>query len=101
MKHFEERIEELQKEHARFTAKVRQLDPTYQDTVPWQPRAYHRKRSHGSHVTEPQNKKKLCSPILEAELKHNTSDVISEPRTEKAHNPLGIDYSSSEEDDGS
>ena len=53
----------------RFVERVRALDPSYKDAIPWQPRGYSRKRSHESHMTPtvPQ-RKKLCSPLLENEM---------------------------------
>ena len=55
----------------RFVAKVRALDPSYRDVMPWQPRAYSRKREReggreGQQVHEPQAKK-LFSPLLAGE----------------------------------
>ena len=57
----------------RFVAKVRSLDPSYRDVMPWQPRAYSRKRGReggggggGGKVHEPQAKK-LFSPLLAGE----------------------------------
>ena len=55
----------------RFVAKVRALDPSYRDVMPWQPRAYSRKREReggrgGGQVHEPQAKK-LFSPLLAGE----------------------------------
>lgn len=56
-------------------AKVRALDPSYRDVMPWQPRAYSRKRREGGSEggrggsggeSEPQAKK-LFSPLLDAE----------------------------------
>ena len=52
-------MDELKREHGKFVAKVKSLDPNYKDVIPWQPRAYQRKRphvhdhrgSHESHVT--------------------------------------------------
>ena len=72
---FKQRVDQLKKEHQKFVAKVQRLDPSYQDTIPWQPRGYNRKRSHGSHVmpsdfhTSGSASKKLCSPLLEKEQK--------------------------------
>jgi hypothetical protein len=37
----------------RFVAKVRSLDPSYRDVVPWQPRGYKRKRQSDGQSTEP------------------------------------------------
>ena len=48
----------------RFVQRVRVLDPSYREAVPWQPRGYSRKRSHEGHASNPQTKK-LCSPLLE------------------------------------
>lgn len=53
-------------------AKVRALDPSYRDVMPWQPRAYSRKRREGGSEggrgggSVPQAKK-LFSPLLDAE----------------------------------
>lgn len=54
---------------ARFVSKVRALDPSYRDVVPWQPRAYSRKRGRerGSGGEDEPQVKKLFSPLLEAE----------------------------------
>jgi len=53
----------------RFVERVRALDPSYKDAIPWQPRGYSRKRSHGSHMTlTVTQRKKLCSPLLEQEM---------------------------------
>ena len=48
----------------RFVQRVRVLDPSYREAVPWQPRGYSRKRTHESHAANPQTKR-LCSPLLE------------------------------------
>ena len=56
----------------RFVAKVRSLDPSYRDVMPWQPRGYSRKRGREGgregegQVHEPQAKK-LFSPLLAGE----------------------------------
>ena len=57
----------------RFVAKVRSLDPSYRDVVPWQPRGYRRKRGREGQTTAlateakgPQVKR-LFSPLLEQE----------------------------------
>lgn len=80
---FKQRLDELKKEHQKFVAKVQQLDPSYKDTIPWQPRGYSRKRSHDSHVTsynphtseaEGTASKKLCSPLLEKEQPKRSHD---------------------------
>ena len=123
---FKQRLDELKKEHQKFVAKVQQLDPSYRDTIPWQPRGYSRKRSHDSHVTsydphtseaEGTASKKLCSPLLEKEQSmqsHDSHDVtqIAEENhgldeetdtnhtrtTKSSTNLLGLDYSSSEDE---
>lgn len=62
---FKVHVDALKKEHGRFVAKVRTLDPSYRDVIPWEPRGYHRKRSRvpgdvaktvpcGSHVIPPE-----------------------------------------------
>ena len=67
----------------RFVAKVRSLDPSYRDVVPWQPRGYKRKRRREGQSTEPAKEasgpqiKRLYSPLLAEEekvsvLKHDT-----------------------------
>ena len=83
---FKQRLDELKKEHQKFVAKVQQLDPSYKDTIPWQPRGYSRKRSHDSHVMshyDPNNAseaegqvacKRLCSPLLEKEQSKQSHD---------------------------
>lgn len=43
MQEFEERVEQLQREHKRFVAKVFELDPTQQG-IPWEAKSYVRKR---------------------------------------------------------
>lgn len=48
----------------RFVQRVRVLDPSYREAVPWQPRGYSRKRPHVGHAANPQTKR-LCSPLLE------------------------------------
>ena len=55
---FRLRVEELEKEHKRFVAKVQALDPSYKDIVPWEPRGYSRKRSR--HYRPPESAPKLC-----------------------------------------
>lgn len=45
---FKSRVDQLKKEHQRFVSKVRTLDPSYADIIPWEPRGYRRKRSHDS-----------------------------------------------------
>ena len=47
---FKVRVNQLQKDHKHFVAKVKALDPSYRDVTPWELRVYHRKRSHGSHT---------------------------------------------------
>ena len=107
---FKERVDQLKKEHDKFVAKVQRLDPSYRDTIPWQPRGYSRKRSHESHVTSSDPRphpsgsatKKLCSPLLEKEqreLLHKTNSCQGVgAREDAAKNPLGLDYSSSEDE---
>ena len=105
---FKERVDELKKEHDKFVAKVQRLDPSYRDTIPWQPRGYSRKRSHESHVTSsdphPSGSatKKLCSPLLEKEQREllcNTPySCHGMGAKEDSKNPLGLDYSSSEDE---
>ena len=58
----------------RFVAKVRTLDPSYQSVMPWQPRAYSRKRRGrgggeglAEDVNEEPQTKKLYSPLLARE----------------------------------
>ena len=58
----------------RFVAKVRSLDPSYRDVMPWQPRAYSRKRGReggggggGGKVQHEPQAKKLFSPLLAGE----------------------------------
>ena len=57
----------------RFVAKVRSLDPSYSNVVPWQPRGYKRKRGREGGpaiMTEETNGpevKKLFSPLLDQE----------------------------------
>lgn len=50
-------------------AKVRALDPSYRDVMPWEPRAYSRKRRRegGSEGEREPQAKKLFSPLLDAE----------------------------------
>ena len=64
-------------------AKVQQLDPSYKDAIPWQPRGYSRKRVHNSHAmscdpctseVEGVASKKLCSPLLEKEYSRQSHD---------------------------
>ena len=55
---------------------MRSLDPSYKDVVPWQPRAYSRKRSRA--VKDKGNKggpeaKKLHSPLVQEEGKARDS----------------------------
>ena len=123
---FKRRLDELKKEHQKFVAKVQQLDPSYKDTIPWQPRGYNRKRSHDSHVTscyDPSEAegqaacKRLCSPLLEkeqakqsrdshvtfsaseiAEETHVVGEKTDTKKTTSSMNPLGLDYSSSEDE---
>ena len=99
IKEFTQTIDELKKEYQKFVAKVQRLDPSYKDIIPWQPRGYNRKRSHDSHVTSldhPTTSKKLCSPLLEKEQeKSHDSHVIGTP---SSGNPLGLEYSSSEDE---
>lgn len=52
----------------RFVAKVRSLDPSYRDVVPWQPRAYSRKRSRAVKDEGSEGgpeTKKLHSPLVQ------------------------------------
>ena len=106
---FKQRVDQLKKEHDKFVAKVQRLDPSYRDTIPWQPRGYSRKRSHESHVTSSNphasgsTTKKLCSPLLEKEqreLPHNTNSChdIHVGTIKSSQNPLGLEYSSSEDE---
>lgn len=104
---FKERVDHLKKEHDKFVAKVQRLDPSYRDTIPWQPRGYSRKRSHENHVTssDPHASctatKKLCSPLLEKEqreMPHNTDSCRGTGTKESSKNPLGLEYSSSEDE---
>lgn len=70
LKEFQERVEQLEREHQRFVEKVHALDPHTRGSIPWQPRAYSRKRmSHDSHVTQkgPPRTKRLCSPLVQQE----------------------------------
>ncbi len=97
---FKQRLDELKKEHQKFVTKVQQLDPTYKDTIPWQPRGYNRKRSHDSHVMpyyDPNNTseaeglvacKRLCSPLLEKEQSkqsHDSHVTFSASRSQEKH----------------
>jgi hypothetical protein len=82
IKEFQERIDYLQREHKRFVAKVRSLDPSYRDVVPWQPRGYKRKRQSDGQSTEPAKVAsgpqglRLYSSLLDEEEKFPVSDVI-------------------------
>ena len=109
IKEFEQKVDQLKKEHQKFVAKVQRLDPSYKDIIPWQPRGYNRKRSHDSHVTSVDHStistsgsasKKLCSPLLEKEQKEKSHDshVTGNPHTTYSRNPLGLEYSSSEDE---
>lgn len=114
---FKRRLDELKKEHQKFVAKVQQLDPSYKDTIPWQPRGYSRKRSHDSHVMSSYDPSEaegqgLCSPLLEKEQAKQSHDShVTFSASEETHgeetntkkttssmNLLGLDYSSSEDE---
>ena len=93
---FKSQIEELKTDHQKFVAKVRKLDPNYKDIIPWQPRGYSRKRPHDNHMTSSDShvtSKKLCSPLLEKEEKLKPEQAMAET------NLLGLDYSSSSEEE--
>lgn len=105
-------MEELKREHQRFVAKVRELDPRYKNIIPWQPRGYQRKRPQNIQ-TEPLKKgpsilDKL-SENVQSDLEDKTdlplpqSTTISPPppsdtnsSTSRVNNPLHLDYSSSD-----
>ncbi|CAI8006007.1 hypothetical protein GBAR_LOCUS4523 [Geodia barretti] len=88
---FQERIDHLQREHKRFVAKVRSLDPSYRDVVPWQPRGYKRKRHREGQSTEPAKEasgpqiKRLYSPLLAEEEKMSSKKPVSSSTSQEFH----------------
>lgn len=66
-------------------AKVRSLDPSYKDMVPWQPRAYSRKRSRAVKDEGSEGgpeAKKLHSPLVQEGKARNSTLQVGEEDVE-------------------
>ena len=79
----------------RFVAKVRSLDPSYKDVVPWQPRAYSRKRSRA--VKDRGSKggpeaKKLHSPLVQEGKARDSTPQVEEENVGTLYNTRQIHF---------
>ncbi|XP_035699928.1 uncharacterized protein LOC118432451 isoform X1 [Branchiostoma floridae] len=81
---FQAEVDRLHFEYKRFVRRLKELDPGCKE-IPWQPRAYSKKREREEDVTLP-SFKKIHTPVLEAESSHpssslaeNTTEFFEEP----------------------
>jgi len=87
LKEFEEKVEQLEREHKRFVNKVFELDPSQRAKgVPWQPKGYSSKRKL----------KDASSACSSSQLQ--CQNMVASPSTKKKRKPIVLNVLKNEEE---